>query len=207
MGKPFPAYSIPGSLRTHLFLPNGPLLANERYVTGSLLMPNPFIEIIEKNPADFSFGLMGVPMALAAANIARPVATFDPNHVGKCLALLLVLCFEFGVAMLLCVYALDKAADIWKTASGRWCLSVLMLVVVLFSLVLIIISVIPPCAQILGIEIIQVLLWSCMALLLLLCGAFVRILKQHMIPLVIFLVVVMVVMSTSTIIWPMPLAY
>lgn len=162
--------------------------------------PNPLIEIFGKHPADFSFGLMGVPMALAAANVARPVAMLQLEHVLESIVLLVALSIQFSVAMLLSVYALDQVLTIWKPAKGR--LLFLMVGMGIFALLLVIISVVPPSTPPLFgvIGFIQGLVFVCMWLLILLCGAFAPILKEHLVPLVISLAVAVVVVVMGTII-------
>lgn len=106
-------------------------------------MTNDFIRLLKKNPAEFPFGLIGIPMALAVQNIAEKVNWNDPFSRWTLLPILFVTLFQFAYVMSISVFALDKAMELWRSTLGKFRLVIGMVGAILFSLLLLLEVIIP----------------------------------------------------------------
>jgi hypothetical protein len=124
---------------------------------------NKLLKILNDNSANFAFGLIGVPMALAAQNIVKVAEMGTSNAYGPLIALLL----QFTVFMLISTYALQV------TRSGnRFFFSVACMAA--FSFVLIYITASLPCTE----RLVQAMLFLCVVPIVSLCIAHIELLED-----------------------------
>ncbi len=84
-------------------------------------MANSFIKLLEENPAEFPFGLIGIPMALAVQSIAeRFKSQADPISFQTLFSIMALLVVQFAYAMSISVYVLDRSVELWEKRPLRF---------------------------------------------------------------------------------------
>lgn len=133
--------------------------------------------ILKENPAEFPFGVVGIPMALAVQRVSSLFLASEGSLSNRAMStlpvveflgvlLLFVLIVQFAIVMLVSVYAFDKANDLWKTNRGQRQLFIGITGVFVFSFLLLTIAQLP------GLGSIQQGLFHTLAPVALICASF-----------------------------------
>jgi hypothetical protein len=130
------------------------VLPSTKKLTGGISeMFRDLARILKENPADFPFGVVGIPMALAIQHVSSLFLPLERSQINQVMfvlpvellgvLLLIVLIVQFAIVMLVSVYAFDKADDLWKTTRGKRLLLIGITGVFVFSFLLLTIAQLP----------------------------------------------------------------